>query len=419
MERLRYKTRFRKGIGLLLPVYVLCMLVMISDYKAISNLVGSLTTITALLFVFINKRYNYSRLERSCFFYICFFLLFYTLTSLFQFEAHSWFTGVMVYVMVFTPFILLIHLQHTENVAFMNYLVFCFIIIWNVFLVLCFTTCLAYPGLARAMASQRTLFLDVVNGGGYPMGYGSAILATYLLSKLLRGEFKGTVVKVLVVAEIVFMLITILVINSFIIIFTFLTGSLLVVVSKVTMTRKSAILSYCFIGVILLVIGLNIGGILKFLMTNTQDEFLQKRWEEVYYSVEENSNSNHVDAREYVYQKSIDGFINSPLIGNGFKSGNVYSQNKDEDSGIGNHSSVLDALAQFGLIGGVPLLLFLFYPFKLSKIKNFDRLHLIPFYIMSCLNPTIRCYHVMLIVYLIIPSMETIFNEKKLKNKRC
>ena len=406
-------------MGILMPVYVLCMLVMISDYKAISNLVGSITTIIALLIIIFNKKYNYSRIERGGFYYICFFLLFYSSTSIFHFEAHSWFTGVMVYVMVFTPFLVLLHLQHTENIASMKFLVFCFIIIWDVFLVLCFTTCLVFPGLARMMASQRTLFLDVINGGGYPMGYGSAILATYLLSKLLHGEFKGIVVKVFVVAEILFMAMTILVINSFIIIFSFLTGSLLVVVSIVTRSRKSAVLSYCLTGIILLVIGLNIGGILKLLMENTQDEFLQKRWEEVYYSVAEDENSNHVDAREYVYQKSIAGFINSPIIGNGYKTGNVYTNNKDEDSGIGNHSSVLDALAQFGLIGGIPLLLFLLYPLKFAKIKKYDLLHLVPFYIMSCLNPTIRCYHVMLIVYLIIPSMETLFGEKKIILKRC
>ena len=413
MERLRNKTRLRRGIGFLLPVYVLCMLVMISDYKIVSNFVGSITTLIALCIIFFEKKYNFTRIERRSVLCISFFLLFYTVTSLFQFDAHSWFTGVMVYMMVFTPFLVLLHLQHTENVESINYLVFCFIIIWNIFLSLCFTTCIAYPGLARAMASQRTLFVDVINGGGYPMGYGSAILATYLFSKLLHGEIKGKLTMILVIAEILFMSMTIFVINSFIIIFSLITGVLLVAVSKVAKSRKSAIFSYSMTGIILLVIGLNISEILKYLKDNTEDELLQKRWEEIYYSVEEDENSNHVDAREYVYQKSIDGFWDSPIIGNGYKTGNVYSNNKDEDSGIGNHSSVLDALAQFGLIGGIPLLLFLLYPMKYAKTRKLDMLYLVPFYIMLCLNPTIRCYHVMLIVYLIIPSMENLLKEKK------
>ena len=148
---------------------------------------------------------------------------------------------------------------------------------------------------------------------------------------------------------------------------------------------------------------------LGYLIKNTQDEFWNRRWTESYEALILDQNSSHVDKREMVYQLSIDGIIESPIFGNGYKFGNVF--NKDESYGVGNHSTVIDTLAQFGIVGGIPLLLFLLYPLINARRKQEDFTYLVPFYVMSCLNPTLRCYHVMVIIYLIIPCAQYLLNK--------
>ena len=114
----------------------------------------------------------------------------------------------------------------------------------------------------------------------------------------------------------------------------------------------------------------------------------------------------HVDERERVYQISIDGFIKSPVFGNGYKNGNAFES--EGTNGIGNHSTVLDSLSQFGIIGALPLFLFLLYPWRRARSKGEDWGYIIPFFIMACLNPVIKCFHLMVILFLIIPCMEMI-----------
>ena len=398
----------------ILPIYILCMLVMVSDYKVVSNIVGSITTLLTILFLIVNKNNNYSSFEKKNVSYVFIFLIFYVLTSLFNFNMYPFFTGFIVYLMVLTPFFLFLYIYHTKNVKFMKILLVCFVIIWNIFVFLCFKTCLEFPNLARYMASHRELFIDVINGGGYPIGYGSAILTTYLFTHILNGSFKGLLVKLFVIIEIVFMIMTILVINSFIILLSLLVGLFVAFINRFAKTANSKFFYYCFFGVVLLIVYINIASILIYVLNNIDNSFWNKRLSESYATIVLERNSNHVDERERVYQISLNGIAESPIIGNGYKFGNVF--NKDEANGVGNHSTLLDTLAQFGLIGGIPVLLFLLYPLRNAIRKKEDYTYLIPFYVMSCLNPTFKCYHVMLIIYLIIPLMQLFLPTPKYNN---
>ena len=105
-----------------------------------------------------------------------------------------------------------------------------------------------------------------------------------------------------------------------------------------------------------------------------------------------------------MYDRSIDGFLENPIFGNGYKFGNVF--NTDDDSGVGNHSSIMDSLSQYGIIGSIPYFLFLLYPWKRSKKYKYDSYHLVSYYTLLFLNPVFNCYHTMLIVYFIIPALE-------------
>ncbi len=58
-------------------------------------------------------------------------------------------------------------------------------------------------------------------------------------------------------------------------------------------------------------------------------------------------------------ERSFETFVDSPLLGIGYKYGNSFTLCKQ--NGVGSHSELLDALAKYGIIGGVPLLLVFFF----------------------------------------------------------
>ena len=305
-------------------VYLLCMLALISDYKALSNLIGSITSAITLLFIIATPKKRNAPLERKTVLYLFLFLAYFIVSSFANFNPNKWGVTIMVYIMVFTPFFLFSHLCRVNDYALSKYLVSGFFVIWTFFLVLCFWTCYQIPDLARMMASERATYYNIINGGGYYMGYGSAILTPYLFNSLLKGEIKNSWMRVFVVLEIALMIATVLVINSYVTLVALVAGLVLVVINRIAKTSNSKIFSYVIIGGLLLILYLNSASVLSYLISKTENEFWNRRLEETYDSVVNKDDSEHVDERERVYQISWKGFLQSPLFGNGYKNGNAY-----------------------------------------------------------------------------------------------
>ena len=383
------------------------MLAMVSDYRAINNqLIGLITTILTIFHLMTIGGIRCDVLERKTKNCLFFFLIYYTITSLFEFDFRSWVSSFMILIIVITPFFLCKYVK--RNTVLMKSIVISFFLIWGVFVVLCYKTCSEIPDLARMMTSDRRSFIYILNGGGYPMGYGCAILVTYLYNLLIFNKIRGFALNLFAISGIIFMIITVLVINSFIILLSMLVGIIVSTINRISSISGSKIISYMLFLFIFIIFCFNIRGILNFLIEHTENDFWSKRWTETYASVVLGQNSNHVDTRNYVYQVSIDGFCKSPIVGNGYKFGNIFE--KDNMVWVGNHSTFWDTLAQFGLIGGIPLFVFLLYPLRRARKDGEDLVYLLPFYIMLCLNPVLNCYHVMLIIYLIIPCLQKLIN---------
>lgn len=387
-------------------VYILCMAALISDYKVLSNIVGSITTLITILYILLSNKKKNEPLEHNASTYILLFFSYFIATSLVNFNPDKWFVTIMVYIMVFTPFFFYNYLYKSKDIKFAKALLAGFFLIWTIFLTLCFITCYTTPDLARMMAAERGSYYNIINGGGYYMGYGSAILCAYLFKRLLRGDFKNGWLKIFMIFEIVLMIATVLVINSYITLVALVAGLLIPTINTFAKSLKSKYISYTITGVVLLIIYFNAGPILGYLIKNTENEFWNRRLAETYESAINGDNTAHVDERERVYQVSIDGFFLSPVLGNGYKNGNAF---EGEGSNYnGNHSTVFDSLSQFGIVGALPLFLFLLYPLRRAKARREDWDYLIPFFIMAFLNPVLKSYHVMVILFLIIPCMEMI-----------
>ena len=390
-----------------IPLVFLLMGFMISDYKVLCNLVGSITTLILLIYTKGNCGNNYYDCKNTRYYVL--FLVYYTITSLFNFNIYSWFVYFLFYLILFCPFMLYRYIENRRNVSLAKTIIVIFFIIWTVFCLLSIKSCIEVPNLARMMAAYRPSFKDVINGGGYPMGYGAAILSGYLFYLILYRKVKNGFLKSIIILELAIMFFMVSLINSFIIFFGLLLSYAINIINR--NTKGPLILVYIVLGIIAIITYFFIGDILLFIAHNTSDELMHKRWMEIYNTIILGSNSNHVDDRQLMYDISFNSFIQSPIIGVGYKFGNIFALG--DLKYIGNHSTILDTLAQFGIIGAIPVFHFLLYPYRRNRRLKYDSSYLVPFAFMACFNPIFTCFHAMLIVYLIIPLIQLLRHNDK------
>ena len=84
------------------------------------------------------------------------------------------------------------------------------------------------------------------------------------------------------------------------------------------------------------------------------------RFKEIADALEGNVSANtDIGARGSLYQVSINAFLSNPIFGAGDK--NLYVD-------YGNHSTILDAFAKYGLLGGSLNLLYFYKPISCVKL---------------------------------------------------
>jgi len=98
---------------------------------------------------------------------------------------------------------------------------------------------------------------------------------------------------------------------------------------------------------------------------------------------------------------SLKSFLNSPIIGRGA----YYS----DSSIIGSHSQFIDDFGRYGLLGGIPLIIFvgsvfkrIYRSIKKDGLRNTYFFTIIIFLILSVLNP-ILAYGIMFSIFTIVP----------------
>ena len=121
-----------------------------------------------------------------------------------------------------------------------------------------------------------------------------------------------------------------------------------------------------------------------------------------------NENIDVMENREFLYQQSIDGFFSNPLIGTNSK--------------IGGHSSLLDRLATLGIIGIIPLILFLIYQYKSTakRMKENDVIFYAVGFMMGLLMCSVKSFwywetHFAMFVFL--PISIILFRKKTMGSK--
>ncbi|MTI70089.1 MAG: hypothetical protein FH751_07555 [Firmicutes bacterium] len=283
---------------------------------------------------------------------------------------------------------------------------------------------------ARRLATDETAFGDIAIGGGYQFAFAATIFIVYLVELLINKVIIKKKNKVLVILLIIFLFYLVLETKSTLTIISLFFGIGLTILNKnpvkvinrkIIRTQKRGIrISRIFkIGLLIIltmIIIFNIHDIGRFILFNINgSDVVSQRLKEVGVVL-----ANGLYESDYVVYRldrpmfSMTKFIESPLIGQGYKYGYIY---KDSLPYMGGHSEWLDALANYGMIGAFPFFSIFFIFFRRVK-KEIGMIistsYISTFILMGFLNPLV-VFHTSFVVFLLIP----IINKIIFKTIKC
>jgi O-antigen ligase len=260
---------------------------------------------------------------------------------------------------------------------------------------------------ARILAADSNALGNISIGGGYSLAYANTLISIFVFDVILNRNIKSKTIKLILFLFLLISIYVVLKTKSTLTIIWLSFGLILTFFSKRAknkVRRKSSSPLVFIITTIILIFVFhkNIG---YFLIDNFRDnDVISMRLSELGRSL-----SSGIEASEYSeyrlsrYITSISSFFDSILIGNGYKYGYIY---KDSLPYMGGHSEWLDALANYGLIGIIPLFLFFYNSLKNNPLITNKRIStsiIIVFILLGTFNPLIS-FHSMLVVLLIVPT---------------
>ena len=222
------------------------------------------------------------------------------------------------------------------------------------------------PNAARMLAADSSSFDNIAIGNGYSLAYSLAILSVYIFYCLLNGILKKR--KILYICLLFLFFITIYLTESMTTLIALLLGIFITIISRIIFGKslQKQTKARVLVGIILIVVFAiiflsSINGIGRLLVSITDSNLsdlysrrLNRIGEKLASFWTENNVYNYIDERFSTVTLSLGTFFEHPMIGVGYKYGNIYSSGYNY--GVGQHSEFADLLAQFGIIGMLTLL---------------------------------------------------------------
>jgi hypothetical protein len=384
---------------------------MLSGLKGIANY-ASFTCVIVILAVWIigqSGRIKYNR-QLICVFM---FLLFYAMTSFVNMHVDFFITEFSYYVISFSPVVIALLIEQREDKNAALCLVKITLFFWLLMCLRSISMYIANPNLARIAAADQSIVSGMIFGG-YQFTFASALLCVYLFSVAKKNyemisnrmRFALYVFCVLLFVEIYLTQSTVSTLGTIVGIITVL---FLETKTENKKNRVVRILIFCVLAIVCFVtFTISLEAIYIWLVQHSEN-LLFYRLKEVVDAFVYDSPSRHYAKRTDTITESLSTFINNPILGVGYKYGNVTSIGRSI-YGVGNHSEFFDAMAQFGIIGGVPFLLTYYLPIKKYCMKNIGVV--ITLVILIVCNPF--CYFLTnLIMMLFIPISSKLLADEK------
>ena len=248
-----------------------------------------------------------------------------------------------------------------------------------------------YPEASRALATTKGDIYSKMGAGGFGFSYFLMLFSLLIFSKL-----KGTklINKILGLLFILFLCYTIIKCQYATCVLLLIIGITIALLQNAKGIGGIIVTSV----VLLLVVAILIDSTNVFTWFANQfkgNEILYKRFSDVANIFKTGDIDSMQNSRSELYMRSINGFLKSPLLGTAGMNELLY----------GGHSTVLDTLAIYGIVG----LSLLIIPFialfkKIYKQKQLNWAILVSFVLLSILDPTIYIYQLGIVLFFLGPA---------------
>ena len=396
-------------------IYSVLILLMISGLRGIANYISFGLLFIVILFYLGSKGGKLSLKNKTCI-CIAIFMVFYFFTSLLAFNSNFFFVEYAYYAIAFSPALLTYAIVSRNSNKGAITLLKVSLFIWALMCVYSIVLYSINSGFARLAAADQTLTTGIFFGG-YPFSIGSAILSVYLFSLIWgRQHFFSRKLKFLIIIGCVLLFVVIILTESTTTTICAIVGILASIFlndrGRDTQYKPLKILLFCVaVFVTYIIINNNLDSIHSWLNEHSNQLFFY-RLKEVLNAVFYDDQTRHFAKRSDTIFESLSTFLKNPVLGVGYKYGNVTSIGRAQ-YGIGNHSEIFDALAQFGIVGSVPFLMTYYLSVKSFASKYVGVV--ITLIMLMVFNPFFY-FDSSLIVFLIIPLSEFVLKKNSESN---
>ncbi len=418
-----YKRAKNEGIKLFDIAVLIYFFVAISGSTNNLYLYFSFAICVCVLFWLLAKknfRFGISDKRIICVF---FYLVFITIFGLPVGRIFFTFKQVGAAIIEFSPMFLFMYYRKQYGTKSFDFVLKGLILIMVYYMIVAYNAYTSLGVNARRIADHSVDYGEIAIGGGYFLAYSAAILGVFFFDCLCNKKFHTISSKVLAVLLTFLSFLVVYETHSTITFIGFLFGifiSLLLPSARRYANGRSnlgvIVVASMFL-LIALVVVLPLIGTVILKMTAGRETVVQQRLQDFGYLLTGTGDGSYAVGRMSIPIKSFKTFLKNPIIGICHVHGNGFY--KPSLFGAGNHCDWVDALCNYGLIGGIPLLYVFFKTLRTTyhKTRRMGLGYAATFVILGLFNPFI-CVHTTTVIFLIIPMMVETFNRREAELER-
>lgn len=372
-----------------------------------------------LIYIIIFFKCHLIDCKLSLTFYFCIFLLIYIAVMGFPVGGFLYTSKMIAASLIhFSFFIIYIYYTKKDDfqkTAFMR----CLFLIIVLLMVYAYYSYTAIGVNARRIADHSVDYEEIVLGKGYFFAYAVSLIGVYLFDRICYANIKDVRIKVFFWMFVIMAIFVVTETLSTTTMLAFIGGLVItyVVPPSIKGTRTSRfsqlLVSFCLI--IFIAICINFLGNLFLLIGSSGDSIMSTRLISLGYMLngEGGYSGDYSAIRFLIPLKSFQTFLEHPIFGISYMHGNGFF--KPTFFGAGNHCEWVDALCNYGLVGGIPFLYIYFHSIWNVYNNRIGRMGLgllASFLIMGTFNP-FRCFATSITVFLILPILADKFGNNK------
>lgn len=409
----------RRKVGISAIVYLLYISYYISGYSSfLHNYIYVVSYSLWILAAIFEDSSSFSKaFGNKTVIWALLFLFYFFITSLSHGNLVNTLEYIAKYLMLFSCVLQFKYYEIRRNIREIKFIVVSSLLVWLYFAIKAILFYIAVPSAARTLASDFYAFDNIAIGGGYAIAFGSAILCVFLFELLINNKkrYKG-ILRLIILCLVLILFYLLIKTESTLTLISCSLGIILAIVRKFWRNEKckndlkKVIIVFLLIFSFLVIV-LNIHEIGEWIVKVTRDGIdntIIRRFNRIGQKMVFSGSSyeNYVDERFGYIAQSWNTFLKNPIIGIGFRNGNIFSNLKK--NGLGMHSAICDLLAQHGILGALLFIMFFVKGLK-KECWVYYNTYIFTMLFMAFVNP-FDYFHAYFALFTLIPMINIAFN---------